>query len=405
MRFPAALALALASLALSGCRHARPSAPVSLVTLASDAQSPRILRGVFPGDGGWRWTSPAFAFSLDRPSTAAPVFVELDFDAPEELFPSATTVTVVAKVNGAEVARDTVPKSGRRTLAARVPPDALTRMPAEVEFSADRSFTDGATGAVHSLIVFSAGLKEYEQTAAFREAELAKSRTAYAQVLQQRNLKLPLEKQREIMKLFHDLPIWESLWFQNVRIIKNPLDLWMLQQVAYEVQPDAVVETGTWYGGSALWWAHTLSGMGLDNTRVLTVDIQDLTNQGASSHKLWKKHVDFFLGSSTDPKIVSRIAEKVRHRRVIVNLDSDHSMQHVLNELHLYAPMVTPGSYIAVEDTHLDGIPTHPEQGPGPMAAVLRFLSEPAGQDFEQDFTREAMVMTSYPGGWLRRKK
>ena len=90
-------------------------------------------------------------------------------------------------------------------------------------------------------------------------------------------------------------------------------------------------------------------------------------------------------------------------RRVIVNLDSDHSMGHVLQELRMYAPMVSPGSYIAVEDTHLDGVPTHPEQGPGPMAAVLQFLSE--NHDFEQDFSREAMVMTSYPGGWLRRKK
>jgi cephalosporin hydroxylase len=38
------------------------------------------------------------------------------------------------------------------------------------------------------------------------------------------------------------------------------------------------------------------------------------------------------------------------------------------------------------------------------MAAVLEFLKEDAGHDFEQDFTREAFVMTSYPGGFLRRK-
>jgi hypothetical protein len=38
------------------------------------------------------------------------------------------------------------------------------------------------------------------------------------------------------------------------------------------------------------------------------------------------------------------------------------------------------------------------------MAAVRRFLAEGGSKDFEQDFTREAMVMTSYPGGWLRRK-
>jgi cephalosporin hydroxylase len=114
--------------------------------------------------------------------------------------------------------------------------------------------------------------------------------------------------------------------------------------------------------------------------------------------------VTFYKGSSTDPAIVARIAKQVAGGRVIVNLDSDHAMQHVLNELRLYAPMVSPGSYIAVEDTHLDGVPTHPDMGAGPMAAVLEFLKEDAGHDFEQDFTREAFVMTSYPGGFLRRK-
>jgi cephalosporin hydroxylase len=178
----------------------------------------------------------------------------------------------------------------------------------------------------------------------------------------------------------------------------------MLQQIAYEVRPDFVVETGTWFGGSALYWAHTLNGMGLENTRVFTVDIQDATNQGANSNPLWKKYVTFYKGSSTDPAIVARIAKQVAGGRVIVNLDSDHAMQHVLNELRLYAPMVSPGSYIAVEDTHLDGVPTHPDMGAGPMAAVLEFLKEDAGHDFEQDFTREAFVMTSYPGGFLRRK-
>jgi len=88
----------------------------------------------------------------------------------------------------------------------------------------------------------------------------------------------------------------------------------------------------------------------------------------------------------------------VKGSRVIVNLDSDHSMQHVLEELRMYSPMVSPAAISRVEDTHLDGVPTHPEQGPGPMAAVRRFLAEGGNRDFEQDFTREAMVMTFVPG-------
>jgi cephalosporin hydroxylase len=79
-------------------------------------------------------------------------------------------------------------------------------------------------------------------------------------------------------------------------------------------------------------------------------------------------------------------------------------MKHVLDELHAYSPMVSARSYLVVEDTHIDGIPTQPEAGPGPLAAVQKFLAEDAGKAFEQDLTREAFIMTFNPGGWLRRK-
>jgi cephalosporin hydroxylase len=391
------------ALTAAGCSNRRPAEPVSEIAVAGDVNKDRILRGIYPGAEAWRWTAPVFAFRLDPPATPAPMYLEMDFAVPEELMQRASAVTVVAKVNGIEAVRQTYRQPGRYTLASRLSSSALARRPAEVEFQADCSFTASADSLPKSLIVISAGLKPYEQTAEFRDAEMRKSREAYEAILKQRDLQVPIDRQHEIMRLFHDLSIWNNLQFHNVRIIKNPLDLWMLQQIAWQVRPDFVVETGTFHGGSALWWAQTLNGMGLEHARVLTVDIQDLTKT-AATHPLWKKHIDFYLGSSTDPRIVSRIAQRVRNARVIVNLDSDHSMAHVLRELRLYAPMVSAASYIVVEDTHLDGVPTHPEQGAGPTAAVRQFLSIEDGRAFEQDFTREAFVMTSYPGGWLRRK-
>jgi hypothetical protein len=35
---------------------------------------------------------------------------------------------------------------------------------------------------------------------------------------------------------------------------------------------------------------------------------------------------------------------------------------------------------------------------------VRRFLEDGGSQDFEQDTTREMMILTFNPGGWLRRK-
>jgi cephalosporin hydroxylase len=328
----------------------------------------------------------------------------MDFAVPREVTEQVGGVELVATVNRVEVARRKYPKHGRFLLACTVPPEALQKRPAEVAFAVDKSITDPVNGRELGLIAVSVGLKEYEQTAEFREIQMRASHEAYENVLRKRNLLLPLDRQRELMKLFHELPVWESLRFLNVRIIQSPLDLWMMQQILYEVQPDFVVETGTWYGGSALYWAHTLNGMGRGNARVLTVDVQDMMREGASAHPLWKKYVEFFHGSSTDPAIVAEIAQRVKNWRTVVTLDSDHSMQHVLQELRMYSPMVTPGSYLVVQDTHLDGVPTHPEQGAGPTAAVRRFLAEGGSKEFEQDFSREALVMTFHPGGWLRRK-
>jgi len=389
----------VALLCLVGCRGR--GVKVSEVRASGGAQQARITGGIYAGTSDWLWTGPQFAFRLDPPSIK-PVYLELEFTIPDELMADAKGPgTLIARVNEVEAMRHSFDKPGPQLVSAQVPAEALRHLPVEVSVSTDLHFE--ADGKTKSLIFVSIGLKPYEQTAAFGKAQLEVAQTAYQEVLKQRDLKFPIERQKELMRLFHELPIWESLTFHGVRIIKNPLDLWMLQQIAWEVKPDYIVETGTWQGGSALWWAQTLDGAGLENSRVLTVDIQNLT-AAASKQALWRKYVTFSLGSSTDPKIVAATLERVKGKRVIVNLDSDHSMPHVLEELKMYAPMVSKGSYILVEDTHLDGVPTHPEQGPGPMAAVRQFLKEGGSNDFEQDFSREALVMTSYPGGWLRRK-
>ena len=102
--------------------------------------------------------------------------------------------------------------------------------------------------------------------------------------------------------------------------------------------------------------------------------------------------------------IVSAIAKLVKGKRVIVTLDSDHSKEHVLKEIQSYAPMIHKGGYLVVEDTHMDGVPTMPTTGPGPNAAVEQFLKDGGDAMFERDRTRENMIMTFNPGGWLRRK-
>jgi cephalosporin hydroxylase len=400
----------LAALCAS-CSRKQAEAPVSAAAyavyelpLSDPTLAPRMLAGFYEETSGWRWTAPAFAVSLDTPPpTDTPTFLGLDFSAPVELMSVVHEFKLVAKVNGKKVGQGTYKKEGRYFFEAVVPPAVLRKADNKIEFELDNSFKEAETGRQKGVIAVTVSLRHREDTAVSHDAAAELARQGYKQLLDQRGLQMSAEKQNELMKLFHDLPVWRNMWIQNVQIEKNPLDLWMMQQIIYEVQPEFIVETGTWRGGSALYFAHTLNGMGLEHSRVITIDISDYTLT-AAQNPLWKKYVDFFHGSSTDPAIAAEIIRRVQGHKAIVTLDSDHTMAHVLAEMNLYSPLVTKGSYLVVEDTHMDGVPTQPGFGPGPMAAVQKFLADGGSKDFKTDLSREAMVMTFNPGGWLLRK-
>jgi cephalosporin hydroxylase len=363
----------------------------------------RLLRGFYPGTEGWRWTARTFAIALDiPPPVSAPTYLELDVTAPHELIHDAGPVNLTIQTSGRILGSHRFKEPGRFTLKYSLPAFDLKPGPITFDFETDRFRKDGERET--ALIVVAAALKHPENIDLSRDDVIESARSGYLALLKQRETTLPQASQQQFMKLFHEIPVWRHMWFHDVPIAKNPLDLWMMQQIIYELRPDYIVETGTLKGGSALYWAHTLNGAGLENAKVITVDIQDQTAT-AVKHPLWAKYVTFLKGSSTDPKMVARIAEMVRGRRTLVTLDSDHTGTHVLNELNIYSPMVPPGSYMVVEDTHMDGVPTQPGFGRGPYWAVTEFLKTKAGAAFSQDLTREAFIMTFNPGGWLKRRE
>jgi cephalosporin hydroxylase len=73
----------------------------------------------------------------------------------------------------------------------------------------------------------------------------------------------------------------------------------------------------------------------------------------------------------------------------------------VRRELELFAPVVSKGSYLVVEDSNVHGHPVLPEHGPGPAEAIAAFL--PAHPECARDASREKFLLTYNPGGYLKR--
>ena len=378
----------------------------SEIRVGDEAYAPLLLRGFHASEGEWstRWTARKFAVRLERPAGPEVVYLVLQFALAPEVLKAYPAVTIASRVNGVELGRRSFNKTGGTEYVEAVPEKAFTKRLADVEFEVDHSIPLHQYGNQEGgLMAYSIALRHSWETPFDREKEMVRARQGNQYLLAKRDLVIPQKEQTELLRLFHKVPIWQHMFFQNVAIEKNPLDLWMMQQIIYEVQPDLVIETGTWLGGSALYWAHTLNGMGLERSRVVTIDVQDGCAT-AQTHPLWKKYVTFLKGSSTDRDIVARVTEMAKGRRTLVTLDSDHSMAHVLRELQAYAPIVSRGSYLVVEDTNLDAVPIAANFVPGPMAAVQRFLDQGGSEMFEKDITREAYIITFNPGGWLRRK-
>jgi cephalosporin hydroxylase len=136
--------------------------------------------------------------------------------------------------------------------------------------------------------------------------------------------------------------------------------------------------------------------------RIITVDIKDSVDPATFPRSLRDK-VDFVIGNSVSPEVVSLVREKVQGKKVLVLLDSDHHRPHVLKEMEAYSPMVSAGSYLIVQDTNINGHPvsqvSYPEYGP--MEAVEEFLA--GHSQFQPDQSREKLLFTMHPKGYLKR--
>jgi cephalosporin hydroxylase len=152
----------------------------------------------------------------------------------------------------------------------------------------------------------------------------------------------------------------------GVPTLKCPRDLWVYQEILFETRPNLIIETGTAFGGSALFLASLCDILG--SGRVVTIDISPKPERPRH------ERITYLTGSSTSTSVVGQVRSMIRSgERVMAILDSDHRREHVLQEVREFGPLVSTGCYLAVEDTNINGHPVALCSGPDPWEALDEF--------------------------------
>lgn len=196
-------------------------------------------------------------------------------------------------------------------------------------------------------------------------------------------------------------------------VIQLPEDMVRMQEVIFRLQPDVIIETGVAHGGSLIFYSSLCKAM--DKGRVVGVDIEIRPHNRAAieAHPL-NDRITLIEGSSVAPETLAQVKACVKSgEKVLVILDSNHSYDHVYQELEVYSGMVTPGSYIVATDGIMYDLADVPRGVHGwvtdnPTAAARDFVARHPGYVIEQpswDFNESQLTdnITHWPGAWVRK--
>lgn len=175
----------------------------------------------------------------------------------------------------------------------------------------------------------------------------------------------------------------------DLPIIQMPEDIVLVQEIIWETKPDIIIETGIAWGGSVVLYASILELIG--KGQVLAIDkVLPQHNIDTIMKYNFSNRIKLFEGSSTDQEIIKSVKQFIKpNDKVMVLLDSNHTHEHVYDELNAWASFITSGNYLVVSDTVIEEIPeqTHRPRpwgyGNNPRTALDQFLSE------NSKFTRE----------------
>lgn len=209
----------------------------------------------------------------------------------------------------------------------------------------------------------------------------------------------------------------------GVPMAKLPEDLRVYQHLLWSSRADTVIELGTKWGGSLLWFRDQLRTFASYGRlgREPTVIGLDLSTGHAETlldraDPAWRDRIELLEGDLRDAETVKAVDELVDPLgRCLVIEDAAHTREVTRAALEGFAHLVPKGGFFVVEDGHVDIERLHPEGPPmikqlgvragGVLAAVAEWLETPEGSEFELREDLELYGVTSHPGGYLQRRE
>ncbi len=196
---------------------------------------------------------------------------------------------------------------------------------------------------------------------------------------------------------------WE---WMGVPIIRHPDDIVLQQEIIWSLKPSHVIETGVARGGSLLLsWSllqicsgggkvlgldikildHTFEKLKhfLDSGQIIIHEVDSISIEA-------KRLIKKFLIDSTKP--------------ILLVLDSDHTHDHVLAELNLFAPLLPVGSIVIVADTIVEDMPQdyYVDRkwgiGNNPLTALNSFLNANKNFILDKRWSRRG-ILTEFRDG------
>ncbi len=191
-------------------------------------------------------------------------------------------------------------------------------------------------------------------------------------------------------------------------IIQYPQDMLAMQELIWEIQPDLIIETGIAHGGSLIFYASIMELIGKGKVLGIDIDIREHNRKEIEQHPMFKR-IEMIQGSSVSEETYAQVkAHAEKAKTIMVCLDSNHTHDHVLKELELYAPFTSVNSYCVVFDTVVellpdDMFPNRPwSVGDNPMTAMDTYLKDHPEFEIDQQIDNKLLVSVA-PRGYLKR--